>query len=657
MRVPGAPAGILLAGTLFFAGWPALGEDSLAAPGYVPDKSCAPCHRTIYESYKSVGMARSFYRPSRDKIIEDFENNRFYHPPSQRHYEMTEREGRFFLRRFQLGPNGEERNVLEREIHWVLGSGSSSRSYIHQSQWRELFQLPIAWYTETASWGMAPGYDHPEHKGFNRRVQRDCMFCHNAYPEVPKGSDRYGAPQTFPAKLPEGIGCQRCHGPGAAHTEMAFDLGAAETLVRDSIVNPSRLEPRLRDDVCMQCHLQPSVTLSGVRRLDRAMYSYRPGQALSDYLVLMDVVEDRPAAERFEINHHPYRLRQSRCYTRSPAGELSCLTCHDPHRKVRGEEAIARYRSACLSCHELDDCDLDAMTSGSSRTPQDRVPEVAADNCKGCHMQRRRTEDVVQATMTDHFIRRRPGGPELVAPIAESEVRLETVEMLEPDRVPRGPEALLYRALAMVRSGSESALDRLRSALRTRSKTGAPEELSPYLELAVGQLAAGRFAAAEKLLSPIVERVDDGALPHLHLGVALAAQNQPDPALRHLARAVELEPDRPEARYNLGKLLARLGQADAAADHLEAALRSRPGLAAAWFELGNAHARRERFAEAVLAYRQALANDPHLNLAQQNLVEALLRQGETEKAVSELRAWLHLEPENAAARQRLEALR
>ncbi len=642
-----AAAALLAAPHASGSGQPAAsapGSEPLATPGYVADKTCAPCHRALYESYKAVGMSQAFYRPSAERTIEDFDQP-FYHPPSRRHYRMSWRDGRLYLRRWQVGPDGEERNVLEREVHWVLGSGHSSRSYIHQTEWGELYQLPLAWYTEIASWGMAPGYDRADHKGFSRRVQRDCMFCHNAYPrDAAAGSDRYGEPQVFPAELPEGIGCQRCHGPGKEHVELAFDPDAPEMLVRSSITNPVRLEPRLRDDVCFQCHLQPSVTLSGVRRLDRAMYSYRPGQPLSDYVVLMDVVEDRPASERFEINHHPYRLRQSRCYTASEPGALSCLTCHDPHRKVPAAEAAAHYRAACLSCHGLDDCDLDAMRHGEG--------PPAADHCVACHMPRRRTQDVVQATMTDHLIRRHPGGPELLAPIAEREVRLETVELLEPDRAPEGREALVYRTLAMVRSGSEAALGRLRYALRA-----APlEELSPYLELAVGQLSAGRFEDAEKTLAPLVERAPDQPLPHLHLGVALAAQGRWEPAFRHLSRAVELAPDRPEARYNLGKLLIQAGRPQDAVGQLAAALTSRPAMAAGWLDLGNALAGLGRFDEAAAAYRKALANDPRLDLAQRNLAEALVRAGRSDEAVAELRAWIHFEPGDARAKRRLEDL-
>ncbi len=643
------------------------GDAPRAASGYVADRTCAPCHRGLYEAYKSVGMSQSFYRPSRERTVEDFDNGHFYHPASQRHYEMIADDDGFRMRRYRLGRDGERRDVLEREIHWVLGSGSSSRTYIHQTEWGELYQLPLGWYATAADgskagggrWAMSPGFDKPDHKGFNRRVQRDCMFCHNAYPDVPAGSDRFGEPQVFPVELPEGLGCQRCHGPGADHVRLAYNVDASDMLISGSIVNPGRFSPERRDEVCMQCHLQPSVTHSGVRHLARPMYSYRPEQPLDEYLVLMDIVEEgRPAGKRFEINHHPYRLRQSRCYIQSRKADspkmLTCLTCHDPHRKVSAAEASAHYRAACLNCHALEDCDLPAMTgprqAGSRQASREALPAVAADNCTACHMQRRRTEDVIEATMTDHLIRRRPGGPELLARFADREPRIETVEMLEPERAPRGKQAEVYRQLAMVRGGSRAALDRLRAALAA----ARPEETSPYLELAVGQLSAGRFKDAVRTLLPVVEGAPDNIVANLHLGVALAGLGEAMEALRYLEHAVELAPQRPEARYNLGKLLVQLGRVDAAIVHFEAALAARPSLAAGWFDLGNAYARLGRFEETLGPYRQALAVDPQLSLAQQNLVEALLRLGRNDAAVAELEAWVHFEPDNAVARRRLQ---
>ena len=619
-----------------------------ATPGYVDDALCSQCHRDVAAEFPSIGMSRAFYEPRRDRFIESFEGASFFHEPSQRHYEIETEGDRMVVRRFQLDPEGARHNVLEEEVDWILGSGSATRSYLYQSAWGELFQMPVAWYTRSAKWGMAPGYDKADHQGFGRRVQRDCMFCHNAYPDVVAGSDVHGEPQIYPEELPEGLGCQRCHGPGEDHVKLAFDLDAPADLVAATVVNPAKLEPQLRDDVCAQCHLQPTVTLSGVRHFDRPIYSYRPGESLDDYLVLMDVVEERPREDRFEINHHPYRLEQSRCFQESPAGAMSCLTCHDPHHKKIGEEAKTVFRQACLGCHTVEACGLEAMGQDLPA----HLAEVASDDCTACHMPRRRTQDVIEVTMTDHAIPRRPGGPELTAPIRDVEHRIETVRFLRPERAPEGWMAEVYLQLAMVRSGSKAALDRLGQAL----DRAAPESPVPYLELAVGQLGAGRFAEAEKTLGEVLKREPEHLGARIHLGVAYAAQGKTDQALTLLEAAVERDPQRPEARFNLAKVLVQTGAVAESLEHFEAAAQSRPSQAEIWLELGNARARLERYEAALAAYRRALAVDPRQRTAQLNASEALLRLGRRDEAAAGLRAWLHWMGDDPQARQRLEAI-
>src|SRR5258706_13907353 len=116
--------------------------------------------------------------------------------------------------------------------------------------------------------------------------------------------------------------------------------------IHSTPVDPSRLDARRRNDVCYECHMQPTVALPGLRRYGRDIYSFRPGSPLADYMVQLDVVESAvPRSERFEINHHPYRLEQSRCF-RESEGKLSCLSCHYPPRKIPERQGAAHDRAA-----------------------------------------------------------------------------------------------------------------------------------------------------------------------------------------------------------------------------------------------------------------------------------------------------------------------
>lgn len=453
------------------------------------------------------------------------------------------------------------------------------------------------------------------------------MFCHNAYPDVPLGSDRYGQPHVFPSTLPEGVGCQRCHGPGAAHIRLAADIDALDEAVRASIVNPAKLPPKLRDDVCFQCHLQLTSKLTSfMRRFGRDDYSYRPGQSLSDYLVHLDFDDGTERSERFEINHHPYRLRQSTCYVASN-GELNCLTCHDPHRKVPATEAPTYYRDRCLSCHEIDDCRLDEMAVEGA-TGRD----IAADNCIACHMPKRRTQDVVHVVMTDHRIQRRPVD-DLLAPREETAPPGGTkIELYWSNHKLPEPMATAHRAMSVVVDGDVSALEAFETALATDSPT--PRE--PLIELGTGQLRAGRYDDALATFRAVAKREPDLALAWANIGVALAAMQRDREAIELLNRAAELDPDVADTHYNLAAAYARVGQTEAAQRHYREALRLRPNYVNAWFNLGNLLARKGRFADAASAYRSALAIEPNTPAAYRNLGLALSYLDSWPEAV---RAW------------------
>jgi hypothetical protein len=509
--------------------------------GYADDAACGTCHADRAKTYQHVGMAKSFASPATAARIEDFEAPPFFHERSGQYFEMRRSGGEILFRRYRMTDEGVPVDTFEQKVDWILGSGHHSRTYLYATPSGELYQLPIAWYSQTREWRMAPGYDRADHDGVTRRVRHECMFCHNAYPPAAPEKLSYWRSQSFPRALPQGIGCQRCHGPGAEHVR---------TKTRDTIVNPARLGTRLRNDICYECHMQPTVVLSGLRRFGRDIYSFRPGQKLEDYAARIDITEsDQPRAERFEINHHPYRLEQSRCFTASE-GRLSCLTCHDPHRKVTD---AAHFRKACMSCH-----------ASAHR---------ATEDCTSCHMPKRRTQDVVHVVMTDHRIGLAPAGADLLAPREEREPSIVEVESIDP----------LYRAVALVRAtgGADAgAVTRLEEVMRTLE----PADVEPWIDLASGQLRQRQWRALEKTCVEILRREPRQELALEWLGVARAARTgNPEEALRLL-----LSLRRPEAVFNAGLFLAELGRTREAIAQYERALALRPNFAAAWLRLGEA---------------------------------------------------------------------
>ena len=665
-------AGMALACLAFLcpsAGHTRSGQDTTQSS---PDSQvCRSCHAEIYRSYGEVAMARSFYRPSPGNVIEDYtRENHFHHAPSNRHYRMIQREGRFYQRRYQLDAGRNEKNVLEREVAWIIGSGEHARSYLGLDEGGVLRQLPVTWYPLIQRWGMSPGYDHPDHEDFGRQVTHSCLFCHNGYPQLPQPSDRYGQRNVFRTELPSGIGCHRCHGPGAEHVSLASSGTAADGQVRQSILNPSRLSSERQLDVCLQCHLEAASAAPRFRRSGRPVYSFQPGEPLADYIVHFDLgnPDSEKPLDRFEIDSAGYRLLQSDCF-RLSRGAMTCTTCHDPHRKLRGKEAVSHYRERCLSCHNR------PSISAHGETPP--------GDCTACHMPKRRAEDVVHAVMTDHLIRRRPPEGDLLAPLQEDHSPGKEQPLLYFPQSLTGWERELYTGMAEVqtRGSLRQGLVRLSAALQRKRADFA----EPYVKLAMAQARTGAYDAARASLGRALDIDPDSPIARFnlgevmrrqgqfadaveqyrrtlaldpnyakaHLGLGLVNRQQGRPAMESFRRALRSDPLLAEAHLGLGKETLQRGPSAEAARHFLQALRVDPDSAEAHLNLGLAQARQGLQVEAQETFRQAAALDPASPEAHYNLGVALAREGRIREALPFFRQAVRLRPEDAEAQSNL----
>ncbi len=540
------------------------------------------------------------------------QNNTYHHQASGRYYKAYQRDGKFYLRRHQINAQGNEVNVFEKEIHYVVGSGNHARSYLHRTPDHRLLQMPLTWYSaEGGFWAMSPGYDQPNHVGFRRVVDFECMACHNAYPEIQAGSDILERTPRFPSRIPSGIDCQRCHGPGRDHLR-ALAAGEPPKKVRQTIVNPARLSFDGQLEVCMQCHLETTSSRlpHSILRFGRGAFSYRPGEPLEDYVLHFDHAPGAGYDNKFEVVQSVYRLRKSRCF-RESQGRMTCTTCHDPHHAPRGDEAVRHYSQVCRSCHT----DIAANVQDGKHT--------SGSECLGCHMPKRRTEDAVHSVMTDHYIQRRRPDRDLLAPrkeVPESVAYRGEVALYYPPQLADTSETDLYLAVAQVKDGSnlEAGIARLNQAIEKHR----PAEAGFYFELAEAYLKTRQF----------------------------------DEAIRLYKTAIELRPSYLLARRNLGLAFLLAGRLPQATETTRAVLNEAPREAEIWNTLGETYYPQQKLDEAIGAFEKAVALRPDLAEAHNNLGAAKLLQGNVAGAEQAFHEAVRIKPDFAAAQKNLAAL-
>lgn len=586
---------------------------NVATPtAYVGDSACASCHAGAAESYAKHSMAKSFHKWTPDVRVEKAMTDALRNAPTGFAYRVIDSAGSLWQVETRPDDAALPRHELRRRIDYVMGSGRLARTYFTEENGR-LFQLPLTWYA-THGWDFSPGYE-VNNARFSRMLPDRCIACHSSYPVAkPHLEGKYPV-------LRPGIGCERCHGPGALHVAERSRPNAASvdtSRVHDStIVNPARLPLERRLDTCEQCHVHTSVA---VLRAKRTAFDFTPARQLEAQYAYYKNGGD------IDLVSHADRLRQSACFraAATTSKPLECATCHNPHGAPSSK---ATRNQPCLSCHTT-------VTLTARFTAADaRRTHKAGSDCVSCHMPVVKERTVPHGTFSDHWIRI----PQDSAATASAPSTSPIDPYYERDR--SGPEAALYGAMGKVvfasLSGSGAMFDKAAEELTPLlASPGTVIHPQAYFLLGVAHESRGRLAEAETALEQAVERGDTRPDVLRALARARFRLGNADEARPLYERALAKQPALAGIRAEYADVLLADGELDAAVREYRAALAEQPSLSSASFNLGVALLTAKRDAEAAAPLMDAIRLEPQYNVA----LDALFRVSASAKKVRAVRA-------------------
>jgi tetratricopeptide (TPR) repeat protein len=478
-------------------------------------------------------MASSSGAAGRAVPAETFGQSRFTHTASGVRYRVSRSDSNYWMEFEKIG-DADLRGT--RPLAWFVGSGAAARSYLLCAD-GFLYEAPVAYYSASAKWDLAPAYDGYAYPYLTRPILPGCLNCHASFLALVPGTQNRFAAEPFGEG---GVACERCHGAGEAH--IRGDR---------SIVNPAKLSPGRRDDVCAQCHLSGEVR---VMRPGARWDSYRPGDRLADSVTVFVRAGTAPG---MRVTSHFEKLAQSVC-KRMAGDRLWCGSCHDPHATA----AAAAFRQKCLNCHATHGC-TEEHTNRARRQ----------DDCTACHMPKRPVTDAEHVVYTDHSIPRRPR-PESRAASPDAELvpfgggtpsardlaiaygiasdgkralpLLEEAARISPD----DSEVLLYLA-ELYRNGGQDdkAIPRYRRAMRID-----PAQVTASVGLGAILFQRGEYQEAIRLWRDALAKNSGLVLVGTNLAMAQWRAGDPQAARHTIRKIVDLSPGFQPARDLLKRL-------------------------------------------------------------------------------------------------------
>jgi hypothetical protein len=547
------------------SGHPSPSPDSRwLASEYVGSQRCSECHSDIAETYAAHPMAQTLATVADASAIETVEGDASEFEALGCRYRVDRLNDRMIHTEFMTDATGNLVYEQSVDVHYSVGSGVTARTYLID-RGGIMFESPITWYTDKQKWDLSPGYHANPRQRFNRRVVDGCVQCHagRVAPTGDGNSNRFEE-QPF---AEHGIGCERCHGPGKQHVaRFTADDWDTEDEAADSmlIVNPARLDQRLRDSVCYQCHMEGETR---ILRKNKSFHDFRPGMATEDIWTVFVSQQPFESAAAIPFTSQVEQMHASACF-RGSDGRMSCTSCHDPHRAPRREEQAAFYRERCNSCH---------LDHGCSLSVEERESPPANNSCIHCHMPAAGPSDVLHVSQSDHRVLRQPGSE---LKVVEQPIQ-DLVWTIFDDSDSRMPDWEVQRARALALS--DQALEEknrvfISEAVRALEAVVArdPEDMEALQKLGFLYGSSGDPARAGKLFAKALQVNPHDEMSLKNSGLMASRTNSIGTGLRSYKGYLEINKWDGTMFGPFAALLANSGDLPAALNAVERGLQLDP---------------------------------------------------------------------------------
>lgn len=617
--------------------------------------TCKTCHQDIYNTFIETGMGKSFDRATKLKSAALFGNKyTVYDKYANFHYYPFFSGDTMKILEFRM--NGRDTIYKRLEtVSYIVGSGQHTNSHLTLKN-GFLTQMPATFYTQKQQWDLPPGFEEGHNTRFSRKIGLECMSCHNSYPDFEIGSENKFA------SLPNGIGCERCHGPGSIHVRQKSRGNLIDTskYIDYSIVNPGKLSPDLQFDICQRCHLQGNAVLKN----GHSFYDFKPGQKLSDYITVF-LPKYKNADSEFIMASHADRLKQSKCFIESKKNKssntlrpykntMTCVTCHNPHQSVKYQKDDY-FNQKCNSCHN----------SGKQQlcSADKNLLSKSNNNCVSCHMPRSGSIDIPHVTVHDHYIRKPLPSKEKIVQQAKEFLGLYAINETSPDAATR---MMAYVNQYEKFEKKDIYLDSAQTYLKILSKQASIKHLHllvhyHFLRENYREIIdlIGSFDQHKLLNQVFVKQSYDNADAWICYRIGEAHQNLGDyaNARKFYQQAYRLAPAYPDFLNKLASACLSLNDEVQAKQLFDKLVNQFPDFAAGYSNLGYYYLTKQNIDLAIKNFDKALQLDPDYELALMNKAGVLMFQNKNKEAEKLLQQVLAKNPNQQKAKQALQQLR